>query len=551
MTISSTTNRVSYSGNGATTAFAFAYAFQAQADLVVVSTVTATGVQTTKALTTDYTISGTTDAQGFYPSGGTVTMLVAPASGTTLTVYRDPADTQATDLVENDPLPAEVLEAAYDKRTMVTQRLRDLINRALRQPDGDSANIAVMPAKVTRASKVLGFDSNGDPAASTITLATLETLDADATAAAASASAAAASAVTAATFDPSLYAALAGATFTGNVRVNANIGTNRAPTQALDVYKSQNAATQLLVDNPNGGGSATAGIRLSTTFGSLDFIANPGGYSNFTMPSNASIFFDMVGATGGDYSVRSTNGYTTRFFVKGSTGQVSFNGAASFGTSRQVLMSDGAGSPDWQTVAGTTIQTFTSGSGTYTTPANVKAIKIRLVGAGGGGGGSGTSGGSGGGTGGNTTFSTLTGTGGSGGGTSATVGGAGGAATGGDVNIPGGEGMYGGGAGGPGVLAAGFGASTPLGTGAPPGYYGIAGRAAAGYGSAGAGGGHGVGFTGASGGGSAGYVEKIIAGPAATYSYAVGAAGTAGTAGTSGYAGSAGKAGIVIVEEFY
>jgi hypothetical protein len=344
---------------------------------------------------------------------------------------------------------------------------------------------------------------------------------------------------------------LVAATLSGDLRVNANIGTNRAPTQALDVYKSQNAATQLLVDNPDGGGSATAGLRLSTSNGSLDFVANPGGYANFTMPANASLFYDMVGATGGNWVIRSTNSYTTRFFVKGSTGQVSFNGAASFGTNRQVLMSNGSGSPDWQTVAGSTVQVFTSGSGTYTTPANCKSIKIRIVGAGGGGGGSGTSGGTGGGTGGNTTFDTLTGTGGSGGGTSATVGGAGGAASGGDVNIPGGEGCFGGAAGGAGHLAGGYGASSPLGAGGPPGYYGIAGRASQGYGSAGAGGGNGSGFTGASGGGAGGYVEKTIAGPAASYSYAVGALGSAGTAGTSGYAGSAGKAGIVIVEEFY
>ena len=37
-----------------------------------------------------------------------------------------------------------------------------------------------------------------------------------------------------------------------------------------------------------------------------------------------------------------------------------------------------------------TIQKFTSGSGTYTTPTGVKYIKVNMVGAGGGGGGGGT-----------------------------------------------------------------------------------------------------------------------------------------------------------------
>ena len=55
-----------------------------------------------------------------------------------------------------------------------------------------------------------------------------------------------------------------------------------------------------------------------------------------------------------------------------------------------------------------TIQTFTSGSGTYTTPAGVSWIRVIMVGGGGGGGGSGgsASGGNGG-TGGNTTFGTT------------------------------------------------------------------------------------------------------------------------------------------------
>lgn len=165
MTIASENNSVVYTGNGVTTAFSFPYAFQAKADLVVIETVIATGVQTTKALTTHYTISGTTDGQGFYPDGGTVTALVAPASTVQWRIYRDPARTQSTDLVENDPLPAEVLEAGFDRAAMWAQRLYELVTRSLRQPEGDAAAIDAIPAKVDRASKYLAFDSDGDPVA--------------------------------------------------------------------------------------------------------------------------------------------------------------------------------------------------------------------------------------------------------------------------------------------------------------------------------------------------------------------------------------------------
>lgn len=169
MTISTTTNRVTYTGNGVTVAFSFPYAFFAQADLVVVETIIATGVQTTKALTTHYTISGSVDALGHYSSGGTVTALTAPASTVTWTIYRDPAATQTTDLVENDPMPAESIEAALDYQTMLNQRTRDIATRSLQQPEGDSATIGRLPSKVDRADTVLAFDSDGDPIPAALT----------------------------------------------------------------------------------------------------------------------------------------------------------------------------------------------------------------------------------------------------------------------------------------------------------------------------------------------------------------------------------------------
>ena len=166
MTISTTTNRVTYTGNGATVAFSFPYAFFAKADLVVIETIIATGVQTTKTLTTHYTISGSVDALGHYSSGGTVTAVTAPASTVTWTIYRDPTATQTTDLVENDPMPAESIEAALDYQTMLVQRLTDLMGRSLRQPDGDVVNIGALPSKFSRASAYLAFDANGEPVAS-------------------------------------------------------------------------------------------------------------------------------------------------------------------------------------------------------------------------------------------------------------------------------------------------------------------------------------------------------------------------------------------------
>ncbi len=116
MALSTTTNRVAFSGNDVTTAFSFPYYFLAQGDLVVVLRVNATAVETTKTITTHYTVAGAGVA-----AGGTVTMLTAPATGETLIIYRDPAATQGLDLVENDALPAEATEQAHDRAMMVSR----------------------------------------------------------------------------------------------------------------------------------------------------------------------------------------------------------------------------------------------------------------------------------------------------------------------------------------------------------------------------------------------------------------------------------------------
>lgn len=155
MSVSSIVNRVSYSGNGATTAFSFPYYFLTTADLVVISRVTATGVETTKTLTTDYTVTGDGN-----PAGGTVTMLTAPATGTTLTIYRSPALTQDLNLVENDPMPAEEIEERFDKLTMIAQRLSDRVDRSMRLTDGAASVDLELPA--ASAGLALGWNDDED-----------------------------------------------------------------------------------------------------------------------------------------------------------------------------------------------------------------------------------------------------------------------------------------------------------------------------------------------------------------------------------------------------
>ena len=134
MTISSTLNRTSTCGDGSATAFSFPYLFLADDDLVVILVVDSTGVETTKTISTHYTITGAGVA-----AGGTVTMGSAPAVGETLVIIRKEQFTQGLDLVENDPFPSDLVEQQFDTLTMLTQQLNTEVGRSIKLSDGDTS----------------------------------------------------------------------------------------------------------------------------------------------------------------------------------------------------------------------------------------------------------------------------------------------------------------------------------------------------------------------------------------------------------------------------
>lgn len=156
MTLPTTVSRVQYLPNGVTTAFAVPFLFLADSHIIVTET-SATGVDTLKVLTTDYTLSGVGD-----PGGGTVTMLVAPVSGTRLTIERIVPLNQLVDYIPNDAFPAETHESALDFLTMVTQQLQDGLDRAIMFPSTEAVGSSPeLPDVATRANNILSFDVNG------------------------------------------------------------------------------------------------------------------------------------------------------------------------------------------------------------------------------------------------------------------------------------------------------------------------------------------------------------------------------------------------------
>lgn len=176
MTISTTEWRTSYSGNGVTTVFAFPYRFLANAFLFVIEVAT-DGTETVKEINTHYTVTGAGD-----DAGGTVTMLTAPASGTTLVIYRDTEVVQETDYITGDPFPAESHETALDKLTMIMQEKTPGggpgAYRAIVIPIGDPNTInTILPPSVARLDKFLTFDNvDGSVSVSSFTVSQIISL---------------------------------------------------------------------------------------------------------------------------------------------------------------------------------------------------------------------------------------------------------------------------------------------------------------------------------------------------------------------------------------
>jgi hypothetical protein len=466
-----------------------------------------------------------------YESGVTVTFLTAPSASETVVIIRDRSVTQDLELDENGKIPSQNLEKQLDKLATDVQRVKNKVNRAVALKEGFTASFtpdlpAVMVTdgylKTNAAGDALEYVSQDD------LINTISTGAQDFTASRALVSDASGLA-TASSVTSTELGYVGGVTSAIQTQLNAK-APSASPTftGTVTVPATITGPSSVVVTLPTST-STLATIGLNETFtGTKTFNDN-----GFLLQDN------------------SDNTKKAQFELSGIT----------TGQTRTITVAD-------RSIAigkFPTVQRFTSGSGTYTTPAGVTYIIVEMVGGGGGGGGSGTTSGTAATAGGDTTFGTslLTAAGGglgSRGGNSV----AGGAAT---VNSPatslvavtGGSGQ---GATGHGSavgtqsarLAGGQGGASALGgTGGGGGISNAGGNGVANTGGGGGGAGQDAVNSAncGTGGGSGAYIKALITAPDATYSYAVGAAGTGQAAGTSGFAGGNGGSGLIVVTEFY
>lgn len=249
MTVSNTTVKASYNGNGSTRTFSVPFPILSAAHLRLV-VADSTGAET--EITSNYELSDELDAVT-YP---TVASGLDPlASGYTLTVIRQTPRTQELDLHAATTLDAERLEAAYDKITLMVQELKEQLDRALKRKvtstDTTTAEEfydsmmgarqdALDAATAAAASEIVATEEAGKSAASATAAASSKT------AAASAATAAEGYASNASTYkgDASTYATLAQgyATDADNAKTDAVSAKNSAAGSANDAASYASAA---------------------------------------------------------------------------------------------------------------------------------------------------------------------------------------------------------------------------------------------------------------------------------------------------------------------
>ncbi len=120
MTISSTTRRVDYSGDDSETVFSYTFKLLDESHVKVTIRDSA-GSDTTQTLSTHYTVSGVGR-----PTGGSITMVTAPATGETLIIERSVPKLQQTDLRNQGTFQPQTIEDALDYAMMAIQEITEM-----------------------------------------------------------------------------------------------------------------------------------------------------------------------------------------------------------------------------------------------------------------------------------------------------------------------------------------------------------------------------------------------------------------------------------------
>lgn len=158
MSLTSTTVKVQYDGDGATVAFPVTFAFWDADDLQVILRA-ADGSETTWTRGSQYSVAGGGGSTGTVTASASPTDYT-PASGTSLTIKSNLLDKQNQSLPAGGPLPSSAIEENMDKIVRMIQQKAEALARAVGFSVTSSASGFTLPEPVS--GELIRVNSAGD-----------------------------------------------------------------------------------------------------------------------------------------------------------------------------------------------------------------------------------------------------------------------------------------------------------------------------------------------------------------------------------------------------
>ncbi len=159
MSISSTTNKVNYTGNGSTDTYTYPFKIFSETDLIVTEKLISTGAETPLVLNTDYTVTDVGET-----SGGTI-VLDAGNLPSTKKIYirRKLTLVQSADIRNLGVYYASSHEDVFDKLIMMLQQIQFLCDQSIKLPETITSGFnTTLPNDVATANRSLVINEDGD-----------------------------------------------------------------------------------------------------------------------------------------------------------------------------------------------------------------------------------------------------------------------------------------------------------------------------------------------------------------------------------------------------
>lgn len=158
MTVPTEINRNNYPATGGENTFPYTFRIFDESELKVYITDT-NGVSVLQTLGSDYTVTGVLSY-----TGGNVTFTDNPTVDYTVSILRQPANTQDTSLQDQSAYSPTSVENALDLLTMQVQAIQGEVNRSIKIPVSEVGitDIVDLPTADNRANMALTFDADGN-----------------------------------------------------------------------------------------------------------------------------------------------------------------------------------------------------------------------------------------------------------------------------------------------------------------------------------------------------------------------------------------------------